>query len=144
MKKILIAIVLCLSLVALMVSPVMAAANKLDLIAKDGLTGGGFVIVNNSAGPNNLEVTVSLKGAEAGTYSVFLFVDGVWYSGAPVGDITPNAQGNANFHINVAVTPCMSHNVAVDVATPLPAGADQYWAPAANVGAPWGVTVAFK
>ena len=137
MKKILIALALCLVAVGLIVSPAMAAAQKVDLAPIAGLNGGGFVIFNNSSGPNNLEVTVSLKGAAANTYGVFLFVDGVWYGGAPVGAITPNKQGNANFHINVAVAPG-THLLAVDVALPLPSGADQY------LTSPWETSVTFK
>ncbi len=69
-----------------------------------GAPGGGAVIFNNSAGPNNLQLTVQLKGVKADfTYAVFLYVDCLnascsWYGGAPVGEFTTNGVGNGTFH----------------------------------------------
>ena len=138
MKKTIITVALVLALVAAIAVPVMAAAQKVALTPIPGLSGGGFVIFNNSAGPNNLEVTVALKGAPANaTYDIYLFVDGSWYNGAPVGTVTTNKQGNANFHINVAVDPGETHDLDVDVALPV-TGADQFLTP-------WGQTsILFK
>ena len=39
----------------------------------------------------------------------------MWYGGGPVGEMTINEEGNANFHINVSVTPDTSHWLAVDL-----------------------------
>ena len=101
------------------------------------ITGGGFVVFNNSAGPNNLELTVALKGAPAdATYDIYLFVDGAWYNGAPVGTVTTNKQGNANFHINVALT-SGTQALAVDVALPV-SGSDQF------LTNPWETSMTFK
>ena len=140
MKKLIIASALCLLMVAIIAVPALAAAQKVDLApAYASLPGGGFVVFNNSAGPNNLEVTVALKGVPAGaTYDIFLFVDGAWYNGAPIGTVTTNKQGNANFHANLVLDPG-TYELAIDVATPLPAGADQYL-----VGFPTGVEMTFK
>lgn len=71
---------------------------------------------NNSAGPNNLEVTVSMQSVEPGvTYDIYLFVDGVWYDGALVGTITTNMKGNANFHMNGLIDQG-EHTLAIDIA----------------------------
>lgn len=142
MKKLITASALCLLMVAIIAVPALAAAQKVDLAPAPVLppnSGGGFVVFNNSAGPNNLEVTVALKGVAAGaTYDIFLFVDGAWYNAAPIGTVTTNKQGNANFHANLALDPG-TYDLAIDVALPLPSGADQYLA-----GFPDGVKMTFK
>ena len=135
MRKLTSALVLGMLLVSLVAIPTLAKANNVDLTAAattTGLSGGGAVIFNNSSGPNNLEVTVQLKGVTANfTYDVYLFVDGVWYGGAPVGTVTTNGQGNATFHVNAHVTPG-TRSLDVDVALPV-SGTDQYLTP-------WGST----
>ena len=131
MKRIASALVLGMLMVGLVATPTLAKAEKVDLhpsAANHVTWGEAAAIFNNSSGPNNLEVTVQIKGATPDfTYGVFLFVDGAWYKGAPVGNVTTNGVGNATFHVNVAVAPG-DHLVTVDVATPLPAGLDQYLA----------------
>ena len=98
------ALALGLLVAGLVATPVLAKADKVDLVPVTGLSGGGSVIFNNSSGANNLEVTVQLKGAPAAaTYDVYLVVDCVNYQGAPVGTITTNPAGNATFHVNAQV-----------------------------------------
>ena len=122
MKRLLIAVVLCLAMLAITAAPVLGAANKLPLnrstLAETlDLPGGGFVVFNSSAGSNqNLEVTVALKGVEATTtYDIYLFVNGAWYDGQVAGTVTTNKQGNANFHINALVPKGQDNTLLVDV-----------------------------
>lgn len=154
MKRTTIAVVLSLVLVALIAVPVWAAAQKANLVAcpinyPAGLAGGGFVIFNNSAGPNNLEITLSLKGAAPNTtFNVYLGVDS-WATGsALVGTVTTNKQGNGNFHLNTAVARGTAHVLNIDVATST--GADVFELPgihneeAVPATAMGGVTLNFK
>jgi len=149
MKKLTIAIVLCLVVFAMIAMPALAAAQKVALVAcpinypagSEQPPGGGFVVFNNSAGPNNLEVTVSLKGVEPGvTYDVYLFVDGAWYDGALAGTITTNVQGNANFHMNGLLEPG-EHTLAIDIVY-TDTGADIYETPDIHSGG--GAVMTFK
>jgi len=134
MKKLIIALALCLAMLGVMAGPVLAAAQKVNLVlcpinypSGSGITaqnggapppapGGGFVVFNNSAGSNhNLEVTVSLKDVEPNTsYDIYVFVDGAWYAGAKAGTTTTNPSGNANFHINGLLS-TGTHVLAIDV-----------------------------
>ena len=122
MKRLSLVLLLCLVGLAVLVGPAIGAAQKVSLVPcpinyPGGREGSAFVILNNSKGPNNLQMTVHLQGAppSPSTYSVWLFVDGPWYGGGPVGEMTINEKGNANFHINVSVTPDMGHWLAVDL-----------------------------
>ncbi len=134
MKRTTIAVVLSLVLVALIAVPVLAAAKKLALAPIATLPGGrGFVVINSSSGPNNTELTVSLKGAAANTtYEVWLEsletksqpaipASMPWITN-PVGTFTTNGQGNGNFHINLRIAPG-TYDLGIDVAIE---GADQY------------------
>jgi hypothetical protein len=147
MKKLTIAIVLCLVVFAMIAMPALAAAQKVALVAcpinypagSEQPPGGGFVVFNNSAGPNNLEVTVSLKGVEPDVdYDVYLFVDG---GGALVGTITTNGQGNANFQTK-ALLAAGEHYLAIDV-TLKGSGADVYETTEIHAS-PWGILMTFK
>ena len=124
MKRTTIAVVLSLVLVALIAVPVMAAAQKLALAPAATVSGGsGFVVINNSSGPKNMELTVSLKGAAPNTtYEVWLEVNGNPSPAEPIGTFTTNKQGNGNFHINRTMAPGPV-NLGIDVAI---GGADQY------------------
>jgi hypothetical protein len=123
MKKILFALALGLLLVAAMAVPAMAAAQKLALAPIAGLTGSGFAVINSSSGPNNFELTVSLKGAAPDTtFEVWLELYGQPTLGPAVGAFTTNKQGNGNFHINMAMVPG-TYNLGIDVAI---GGGDQY------------------
>jgi len=112
-----------------------AKAQKVDLEPYTSnypdLTGGGFVIFNNSSGPNNLEVTISVKKADtsiSGTeLDIWLYVDGS-YTKYPM---TLNAVGNGNLHINVSVEPGITHELFV-VLTEAGKGANMFRAPGAT------------
>ena len=114
MKRLAILLVICLVTLAVIPGPALAKAEKVDLIPcpvyytnnPPPPPGGGFVVFNDSAGPDNLEVTVSLKGVLNNTYEIYLFVDGVTLAYATLeGTVTTDEEGNANFHFNTAVTP---------------------------------------
>jgi hypothetical protein len=121
MKKILFALALGLILVATMAVPATAAAQKLALAPIAGLTGSGFAVINSSSGPNNFELTVSLKGAAPNTnFEVYLELGSTPIG--VVGTFTTNKAGNGNFHINMAMVPG-TYNLGIDLAI---GGADQY------------------
>jgi len=126
MKKLIIASAFCLLMVAIIAVPAMAAAAKLDLAPAPNhpdYPGSGFAVINSSSGPNNMELTVSLKGAAADTtYEVWLENNGQPTFGPPVGTFTTNGQGNGNFHINMYMVPG-TYNLGIDVAI---GGGDQY------------------
>ncbi len=97
---------------------------KIDLIPcpinyPHGRDGTGYVIFSKSVGPNNLDMTVHLEGAPASptTYDVYLFLDGRWYGGGPVGQMTVDGEGNGQFDIAVSVAPG-GHWLAVDLTAP--------------------------
>ena len=124
MKKVAVILVIFLMILGVTAAPSLAKADKCPLQPcsvgwPDGL-GSGFVIFNDSSGgPQNLEVTVSLKGATelAGTtLNVFLFVDWDWYGGGPVGTVTVNKAGNATFHVNALVKKNTWHKLGIDLA----------------------------
>ena len=131
MKKIVIKLVVCIVILTIAAVLVLGAAQKVDLVPCTPTYpgGGGFVIFNNSSGTDhNLELTVSLKGVGSVIdYDIYLFVDGSWYGGAPVGTVTTNKGDNANFHINVSLIPG-SHILALDV-TLKGSTADEYETP---------------
>ena len=150
MKKTIIEVALVLAIVALVAIPVMAAAQKVSLVAcprnyPDTVTpppGGGFVIFNNTSGRNNLILTLALKGVEPDTaYDIYLGVD-VWGTPGKVGTITTDAEGNANFHLNTSVAPG-THTLNVDV-TLNGSGSDIYELPGIHDGPMGGVTMTFK
>lgn len=116
MKKLASALALGLLLVALVAAPGLAKAEKTDLVPYPTGPAVGAVIFNNSAGPNNLEVTVQLRSVTPDTaYDVYLFLDGnASGTGVVLGTVTTNGAGNATFHANTAV-PVGSHRVAIDV-----------------------------
>jgi len=105
MKRILISLALCLVMVGLMVSPVLAAAQKVTLYQYSYTipgaipdTGSGFVVWNSSEGGDAgaIELTVSLKNGDPLTEYV-VWIGPAWNN---VGTMTTNAYGKANFHIN--------------------------------------------
>ena len=148
MKKVVLLTTVVALLVCLVAVPVvMAAAQKANLVPcpinypTTPPPGGGFVVFNNSAGPDNLEMTVALKGVKPNTdYDIYIFVDGAWLNGALSGTVTSNEQGNANFHLNTAVT-SGTHTLNIDV-TLKGSGLDVYELPGIHIGG--GVTMTFK
>jgi hypothetical protein len=115
MKKLAVTLGMALLMGSLLATPVFAAAQRVTLApcadvqvvgcadAKGVLHGGGFVVFNNTSGPDNLLVTVSLKGVEPSrAFDIYLFVDSASASvagfGKPLGTVTTNRQGNATFH----------------------------------------------
>jgi hypothetical protein len=117
MKRLPIALGTCLLMVTVLVTPALGAAQKVDLVpavALPNAPGGGFVVFNNSAGHDNLKVTVALKGVAPVTdYDIYLFVDQT-SSGTKVGTVTTNRAGNATFHMKTTV-PHGKHALGVDV-----------------------------
>ena len=96
------ALLTCLAAVVLCVAGIaLAKAVKVDLNPIGVDPGGGFVVFNNTSGPENVQVQMSLKGALPNTdYDVIVHI------GAPdtyVATITTNAKGNANFHYSGSV-----------------------------------------
>lgn len=89
------AVVLCLGGITL------AKALKVELNPIGTDPGGGFVIFNDTSGPDNVQIQMSLKGALPYTdYDVIVHI------GAPdtyVATVTTNAKGNANFHYSGSV-----------------------------------------
>jgi hypothetical protein len=142
MKKVAIALVLYMATFAMQAMPVLAEAQKVDLVPcvrwynnfPSQPPGGGFVIFNNGAeDSHNLEVTISLKDVEPNTtYMVVLFVDNGWYVGQTPDTITTNGRGNANYHLNATLTKG-THILAIDVARP-GTGQDVYETPGIHEG----------
>ncbi len=150
MKRTVIEIALVLTIAVAVAVPVMAAAQKVSLVAcpinyPDGVTpppGGGFVIFNNTSGRNNLVMTLALKGVEPDTaYDIYLGVD-TWGTPGKVGTVTTDAEGNANFHLNTSVAPG-THTLNVDV-TLSGSGSDIYELPGIHDSPMGGVTMTFK
>ena len=72
--------------------PVLAKAQKMDLVpAVANAPGGGFVVFNNSAGTSqSFEMELALKKVAPNTaYDIYLFVDGT-VSGDKIGTVTTN------------------------------------------------------
>ncbi len=94
----------CLAAVVLCVAGIaLAKAVKVDLNPIGVDSGGGFVVFNNTSGPENVQVQMSLKGALPNTdYDVFVHIDG---PDTYVATITTNAMGNANFHYSGSADP---------------------------------------
>jgi hypothetical protein len=91
------AVVLCLGGIAL----AKAVKAELNPIGID--PGCGFVIFNDTSGPENVQVQMSLKGALPCTeYDVIVHVGG---PDTYVATITTNAKGNANFHYSGSADP---------------------------------------
>ena len=91
------AVVLCLGGIAL------AKAVKVELNPISVDPGCGFVIFNNTSGPENVQVQMSLKGALPLTeYDVIVHVGG---PDTYVATITTNVKGNANFHYSGSADP---------------------------------------
>ena len=101
MKKTAIAMVICLVVLVMAAAPVMAAAQKVDLNQIGTDPGCGFVIFNDTSGPDNVQIQMSLKGALPKTnYDVIVHI------GAPdtyVATVTTNVKGNVNFHYSASV-----------------------------------------
>ena len=90
------AVVLCLGGIAL------AKAVKVELNPISVDPGCGFVIFNNTSGPENVQIQMSLKGALPKTdYDVIVHING---SDTYVATVTTNAKGNANFHYSYSRT----------------------------------------
>jgi hypothetical protein len=124
MKRLAIALGTGLLMVTVLVAPALGAAQKVEMVpcptelssgCHDAAgPGGGFVVFNNSGGPNNLHVTVALKGVTPETaYDIWLFVDQT-ATGAKLGTVTTNEVGNATFHVNTAVVRG-EHDLGIDV-----------------------------
>ena len=126
MKRLAVALGASLLLVTALAAPALGAAQKVPLVPctdelavgcasnSEPLGGGGFVVFNDSAGPDNLHVTVALKKVLPDTdYDIYLYVDDI-DAGVKVGTVTTNAVGNATFHLNT-VAPLGTHGLAVDV-----------------------------
>jgi len=98
------ALLICLAAVVLCVAGIaLAKAVKADLNPIGADPGGGFVVFNNTSGPENVQVQMSLKGALPNTdYDVIVHVGG---SDTYVATITTNAKGNANFHYSGSADP---------------------------------------
>lgn len=151
MKKAMLLTTVTALLVTLVAVPVvMAAAQKVNLVPcplnyPTGSTpppGGVFVVFNNSAGPNNLVMTVALKGVTPKTaYDIYLGVDS-WGTPGKVGTVTTNGQGNANFHLNTAVA-SGTHTLNIDVVLK-GSSADIYELPGIHDSPMGGVTMTFK
>jgi len=95
-------VLICLAAVVLCVAGIaLAKAVKVELNQIGSDPGGGFVIFNNTSGPENVQIQMSLKGALPKTdYDVIVHI------GAPdayVATVTTNAKGNANFHYGGSV-----------------------------------------
>lgn len=115
------ALVLLVCLLIMSVTPVMAAAQKMDLRenppwcnvpAEDSLVA-GFVVLNNDNETDEVVVVVSLKeGAPNQTYGIFLEeYDGIvggrdnWLSWNYIGDLTTNRNGHGNFDVRLSHDP---------------------------------------
>lgn len=111
MKK-LMAITLALVMVLTIgAAPVMAAAQKVDLVSSSTDPGSGFVVLNNSTG--GAELQVSLKGAMSKADYEVLIGDGAnWMS---LGTMTTNGKGNANFHMNFKDVESGEYDVVVAI-----------------------------
>lgn len=97
-KRFVIVLALCLAVVGVMAAPAMASALKVPLNPIGTDPGGGFVIFNDTSGPDNLQIQMSLKGAlPNSTYEVYVNTGG---SDFLAGTVTTNPQGNANFHFS--------------------------------------------
>ncbi len=151
MKKTILEIALVSAMIAAIAVPVMAAAQKASLVAcpinyPDGTTpppGGGFVIFNNTSGPNNLVMTLSLKGVQPNTeYDIYLGVD-TWGTPGKIGTVKTNVQGNANFQFSTTVSRPGNHTLNVDV-TLKGSGLDVYELPGIHDSPMGGVTLNFK
>lgn len=95
-------VLICLATVVLCVAGIaLAKAAKVELNQIGVDPGGGFVIFNDTSGPENVQIQMSLKGALPKTdYDVIVHI------GAPdvyVATVTTNAKGNANFHYSASV-----------------------------------------
>ena len=96
----------CLTAVVLCVGGIaLAKAVKVELNPIGTDPGGGFVIFNNTSGPENVQVQMSLKGALPNTdYDVIVHVGG---PDTYIAIITTNAKGNANFHYSGYADPIL-------------------------------------
>jgi hypothetical protein len=116
LKKLWVAIVLCLLSVVILTSPAFAAAQSSPLTSKIGAAGGGFVIFSTPAGEVSAGMTLSLMGVMPNkSYDLYIHLyvpggeyyfnevqdgDSNWHI-FPVGTITTNKAGNGTFHLNV-------------------------------------------
>jgi hypothetical protein len=105
MKKLLIALVVCLAMLALIAVPALAQAQKVSLEKAAGAPGGGSVVFNGPAGNNQFECELALKGVAPKTaYNVYLDIYSFGIFNLPLGSITSNAAGNANLHHNCPIS----------------------------------------
>ena len=113
MKKLVIAVVLCLLLATVLSGAVFAKAEKLDLRVNPPWCdvpgpgeAAGFVVLNNDNETDEVVVVVSLKeGASNRTYGIFLEeyngTTGGWKDWDHLGDLTTNRNGKGNFDSRV-------------------------------------------
>jgi hypothetical protein len=126
MKRLAVVLGTCLLMVTVLATPVLGAAQKVALVPcaselasgcapnSEPLGGGGFVVFNNSAGENNLVLTVALKKVTPETaYDIYLFVDQT-ATGTKLGTVMTNEVGNATFHMNTKVA-LGTHALGIDV-----------------------------
>lgn len=151
MRKTSKAMLICVAMIVMASAFLWGAAQKSDLVPCPinypvGSTvppGGGFVIFNNPAdAEHNLEMVVSMKGAEPNkAYDIYLFVDqGI--NGKKLGTITTNRQGNANFHTQ-GLLEKGTHVLALDI-TLKGSGADVYETSGIHAVPMEGVSMTFK
>ena len=114
MRKILIALAICLLMTGIMAAPALAAAQKVALTPYPGQEGPGtaFMILNNSTG--GAEFTLSLKGAlPDAVYTIYANVDSTGF--VALGTVATNKQGNGNFHANAKGLPDGTYSVVIAV-----------------------------
>jgi hypothetical protein len=97
MKKLAIALIFGLVVSVIVAAPALAAAQKVPLNPIGTGPGNGFVVFNDTKGPQNVQIQMSLKQALPKTaYDVVVYL-GAADPGSVVGTVTTNVQGNANF-----------------------------------------------
>jgi hypothetical protein len=124
-KKIIIALMICIAVLGIITAPAIAAAGKADLVAQGSEPGGGFIIVNVTSSPGpagcsaKLEGTISLKGAYSNTtYDVQV---PFWSSYIDLGTLTTDKAGYATMHsfgyLEFLLPPGV-YDIEVDVVAP--------------------------
>ncbi len=99
MKKILIALVLCLAMVSLIATPAFAATQKRDLVQNSTGYAVGYATFITNEGDNALVVKITLKGAlQKAKYDVYLDIGGdliePFDPSNKIGSLITNSRGN--------------------------------------------------